>query len=167
MQVRIIKNLKLFTIFIILLFQFSFSSLRIGYEIDMRPKTISTRQNLFLDYKLSEKYRIRLIFNDVDFNKDLFEGKIHMRTRLYYIPTKNDQFFITLGKDFKSLAYTKKFEKYEIEITSAIRRNKFNLDLATRLNISDNFSIKIGCQNIFSKNREFYIRPRFLFNIKI
>lgn len=155
MQVRIIKNLKLLTIFIILLFQFSFSSLRIGYVIDMRPKTISTRQNLFLDYKLSEKYRIRFIFND------------HIMTRLYYIPTKNDQFFITVGKDFKSLAYTKKFEKYEIEITSAIRRNKFNIDLATRVNLSDNFSIKIGCQNIFSKNRGFYIGPRFLFNIKI
>ncbi|MCX7759168.1 MAG: hypothetical protein N2169_06150 [bacterium] len=149
-----------------LLFKFCLASnLRIGYEIDMRTKTISTRQNLFIDYKFSEKYRIRLIFNDIDLDKDLFKDKTDIRARLYYLPSKDEQFFFTLGNNFKNLGYSKKFGNYELELVLA-KRQKLDIDTAVRLHLSNSFSIKFGFINTLSKKREFYVRPRLIFFIK-
>lgn len=144
---------------------YSSSTLRIGYEIDMRTKNLNVNQNLFIDYRISYKYRIRLIFNDIDLNEDLFTNKINLRARIYYISNSNDQLFFTLAKNLKTLGYVKKLDNYEYELVLAKRKN-IQLDTAIRINLSDFFTIKLGVTNVLSNNREFYIRPRFMFYVK-
>ncbi|MEN3015736.1 MAG: hypothetical protein ABDH21_06775 [bacterium] len=147
--------------------QFCLSSeLRLGYEVDMRPKNLNVRQNIFIDYKLSERYRMRMIFNDIDMDKDLFTDKLDVRFRLYYIPSKGKQWFFTLGSNLKTLGYSHRIKDTEYELVGARRKQRLEVDAAIRLHLSQFFTLKLGFVNILSPRREFYIRPRFVFLIK-
>ncbi|MCS7165871.1 MAG: hypothetical protein RMJ51_06345 [Candidatus Calescibacterium sp.] len=160
-------SILLFIYLLFLIENFSYASkIKVGYEIDMRTRTVRTIQNISISYTLSEKYIVRLMFNNVDLNEDLFKKELNIGTTIFYLPNRKEKIFFILGKDTKNLTYSRTIHNYELEISLAKRRKKLNLDTAVRLNLSDSFTIKFGFTDILSENREFYIRPNLVFSIK-
>ncbi len=158
-----------FFLFTINLFSLTFSEetekkqknkykLTYALELNFSLKDHTTTYRNYIEYQISEKYKLRLIFREIDQNTDF-------DIRLYYKINKNSSIYIGESSKYFSFNYTYKFDtNYPISIESTFIKHKdfIQVNPAIKIELNDNFHLKYGINNI-TKEPNPYIRPSFIF----
>ncbi len=134
------------------------NKLTYALELNFFLKNNSTTYRSYIEYQINEKYKIRLIFREIDQNTDF-------DIRLYYKINKNSSIYIGENNENFSFNYTYKFyTNYPISLESTFikHRDFIQINPAIKIELNENLHIKYGINNI-TKSPNPYLRPAFIF----
>lgn len=127
-------------------------------ELNFSLKDHTTTYRHYIEYQISEKYKLRLIFREIDQNADF-------DIRLYYKINENSSIYIGESNKYFSFNYTYKlYTNYPISIESTFTKHKdfIQVNPAIKIELNDNFHLKYGVNNI-TRSPNPYLRPSFIF----
>jgi len=134
-----------------------------GLELNFNLKNQKYNYRQYLSYRINERYAIRLIIRQLDKSSDFDDSEIDFR--IYYKINDNSTIYIGESNEYLSFNYTYKFNtSYPINIESTFikRPNFIQINSAFKIELTDNFHVKYGINNI-TRSPEPFIRPSILF----
>jgi hypothetical protein len=136
-----------------------------GLELNFNLKNQTFNYRQYLSYKINEKYAIRLILRQLPKASDFDDSELDFR--IYYKINDNSTIYIGESNEYFSFNYTYKFStSYPISLEATLikRENFIQINSAFKIELTDNFHVKYGINNI-TRSPEPFVRPSVLFRL--